>query len=336
VSTATPSPTEEVTMQELQPHRSFALALFAQAAGLVLTAMLGPLALGVIEYRYSPTMLSQATGLDAFAVLVVAPIAVFAGVLAVRRNRAAPLLALGPSAFALYMLVQYVIGPEYLTIAGNGERFFLLFVVQFVLSGWILCTAWELALPPSEPSSVLHRRGTTLLVIAAFVVGGMYVANGFLSAMADFPAYVGARAAVSEYDEHPTAYWIVALLDLAVVVPLTVAVGFGLRRGRAWAERGFYAIVGWFALVPGSVAAMAIVMSVRHDPARNDGRAVMFSGVAVVLFLLAARVFVPCIEGGRTLDGDEPQAVGRVRGVVPLVHRRRRHGVVRWRRHEAT
>jgi hypothetical protein len=280
--------------------RWFPWALFAHAAGLVLTSLSGPLAMSAIDYRYSETMLNQATGLDAFALLVVAPVAVGAGVLSLRGHRAGPLIALGPAVFALYMLVQYVIGPDYLAIDGNGERFFLWFVAQFVLSGAIAFQAWSLADTPPTSDRQRRRRGTTLLVVAAFVVVGMYLANGFLDAMTDFPSYVQRRAEASEYDEHPTAYWIVALLDLAVVVPVTAAVGMGLRRGRAWADRAFYGVVGWYALVPGSVAAMAIVMSVRDDPAADAGKALFFTIVAIGLAVLGGRVFVPLFgTGGR-------------------------------------
>jgi hypothetical protein len=38
-------------------------ALLALAGGLTTIALLGPLALGLISYRYSPTMLNQAIGL---------------------------------------------------------------------------------------------------------------------------------------------------------------------------------------------------------------------------------------------------------------------------------
>jgi hypothetical protein len=290
----------------MRSPRWFSWALFAQAAGLALTSLSGPLAMGVIDYRYGATMLNQATGLDAFALFVVAPVAVAAGVLSLRDHRAGPLLALGPAVFALYMLVQYVVGPEYLTIDGNGERFFPWFVAQFVLSGTIVCQAWALAEPPPATGRQRRRRGTTLLAVAAFVVVGMYLTNGFLDAITDFPAYVERRAATSEYDEHPTAYWIVALLDLAVVVPVTAAVGLGLRSGRPWADRAFYGVVGWFALVPGSVAAMSIVMLIRDDPAADAGKAMFLGVVAIGLGVLGSRVFVPLFGGSAGVMPERP------------------------------
>jgi hypothetical protein len=281
----------------MRPPRWFASALFGLAAGLAALALLGPLGWGVIEYRYQTSMQNQAFGLDAFALAVVAPVALFAGVLARRAHGAAPFVALAPAGFALYMLVQYVIGPEYLTVDGNNERFFLLFAGLFVLSGVIVLQAWSLAdadpvgPPAHEADGPDRRRGAILLTLAAFVVFGMYLANGFVSAMTDFPAFVAERASTSEIDEHPTAYWLVAALDLAVVVPITVAAGIGLLRHRRWARHAFYGVVGWFALVPGSVAAMAITMVVRDDPAGDGPKTAVFTVAAVVFTALGASAF---------------------------------------------
>jgi len=273
--------------------KRLSVALVALGAGFAGLAVLGPLMTGVFQYRYSQTMLNQATGLDAFALVVVAPLAILSAVLLLRGHRAAALMALGPAAFGLYMLVQYVIGPEYLTIDGNGERAFLVFVALFVLSASVLVQAWRLAEAPPWADRAFRRRGVLLFILAAFIVFGMYIASGFFSAMSDFPNYVDVRAATSEYDEHPTAFWIVAFLDLAVVVPLTVATAIGLLRRRDWAQRAFYGVVGWYALVPGSVAAMALTMLARHDPAANAPRAIIITVAAALFFAVSVRMFLP-------------------------------------------
>lgn len=272
--------------------RWFGFGLAGLAVSILAVAALGPLVTGVVDYRYNETMLNQARGLDAFAALVVAPVAVAAAILHGRRHPAAPFVAMAPAVFTLYMIVQYVIGPEYMVVPGNGERFFPLFAATFILAGAVALQAWALA-PKQDAwdARMQRRRGGGLCLLAAFVVLGLYLGNGFLDALRDFPGYVTERAGVSEYDDHPTAYWIVAFLDLAIVVPITLATGLSLLRGTEWARRAFYAVIGWFALVPGSVAAMAIVMVVRDDEAADPGRAVMFTVVAIVCSLLAFRTF---------------------------------------------
>jgi len=274
-----------------RPLSALPVLLVLLAGSLSAVALLGPLGTGTIAYRYSPTMLNQARGLDAFALLVVVPWALLAALQCRRGSRVGPLLALAPAGFAAYMLVQYVVGPEYLARDGNAERAFPLFALTFSCSAAILALAWSRAVSPPVSDRQRRHRGVGLLLLAAFVLAGMYLANGFLSALTDFPEFVESRAGTTEYDEHPTAYWLVAFLDLAVVVPLTVATGVGLLRGRAWARTAFYGVVGWFALVPPSVAAMAVVMVARDDPAADSGKAVVFVVAGLVFLAAAARLF---------------------------------------------
>lgn len=296
-------------MNETGGRRALACELMSLSGLLALVALLGPLVTGSLRYRYSETMLNQAVGLDAFALCVVAPAALVAAALSLRGSPAGPLLALGPAGFVLYMTVQYVVGPEYLTLDGNGERGFPLFVALFVVAGLAFFQAWSLAAAPPVSDRSRRRRGALLLALAAFVLLGMYLANGFLQALVDFPSYVAERAATSEYDEHPTAFWLVAFLDLAVVVPLTAATGLALLRGRAWAGRAFFGVMGWFALVPGSVAAMAVTMVLRDDPAASTGRAVAFTLVALVLLVLAART---CLGQGEAVTEPATRATATV------------------------
>ena len=267
------------------------LLLVLLAGALTTIAVLGPLGTGTIAYRYSESMLNQATGLDAFALVVVVPWCLVAARLCARGSRVGPLAALPPAGFAAYMLVQYVVGPEYLVRDGNAERAFPLFALAFSCSVAALLLAWSRAVAPPLTVVQRGRRGIALVLLGLFVLVGMYLANGFLSALWDFPEFVESRAGSTEYDEHPTAYWVVAFLDLAVVVPLTVTTGVALLRNRLWAHAAFYGVVGWFALVPPSVAAMAVVMVARDDPAADTGKAVVLVVVGVAFLAAAARVF---------------------------------------------
>ncbi|HZP74129.1 MAG TPA: hypothetical protein VFA97_12210 [Gaiellaceae bacterium] len=100
--------------------------------------------LDVIHYRVSETVRDQTVGLDLASLALVAPLTLGVAVLALRRHPAAPALALGPAAYAAYMLAQYVLGPEYLRIPGNNERFFLLFLALFVVAGFVGVCAWNM------------------------------------------------------------------------------------------------------------------------------------------------------------------------------------------------
>jgi hypothetical protein len=71
-------------------HRPLGVALLGLGVAVAATAVLGPLVLGVIRYRTSDTTLNQIMGGDVASLAVVAPFAVVAGVLVLRRHPAGP------------------------------------------------------------------------------------------------------------------------------------------------------------------------------------------------------------------------------------------------------
>ena len=97
-------------------------------------AALGPLISETIQYRYSVSMINQAVGLDAVALFIAAPMSLVAAFLTFSGRRSGLVLAMAPSAFLAYMAPQYVVGPDYLALPGNNERYFLLHLGAFILS----------------------------------------------------------------------------------------------------------------------------------------------------------------------------------------------------------
>jgi ABC-type Na+ efflux pump permease subunit len=95
---------------------------------------------------------------------------------------------------------------------------------------------------------------------------------------------------------HPadvSMYWSIFFLDLGVVVPTAIATGIGLLAGAAWARRAVFGVVGWFALVPPSVAAMAIVKLLRNDPNATVGDTAVLAAVTLMFWLVAVRLYRP-------------------------------------------
>jgi hypothetical protein len=273
----------------------FGGGLIALALGLAANSLLGPFAAEVIDYRFSETLINQTIGLDAASLIVVAPLAAVAGVLALRRHRAAPLLALGPTLYALYMFVQYISSPEYVAYPGNNERFFPLHLALFVLPGALFFMAWARIdaslLPSLSPSATRFWAAALLLLATAFVLGV------HLATLID--AVQGDLESRDEYLAGPANFWDVKLLDLGVAVPLEIAVGVGLLRGARWATVGLYAAIGWFALVGVAVAAMGVSMYVNDDPNASGASVVMFSVMALILSALGVRLYVPALASRR-------------------------------------
>ncbi|HYH26542.1 MAG TPA: hypothetical protein VD834_14445, partial [Blastococcus sp.] len=213
------------------------VVLIALGVGVATSALVGPLVLDYMQYRTSATTLNQLLGGDAASLFVVAPLALVAGVLALRRHPVAPLLALGPAFYVIYMFAQVVIGQEYLRLPGNVEQFFPLLLAVFVLGEAAVVLAWG-AVPADLPvlSHRLERMaGTALVLVAVFLVLGQHL-RPMLIAWQD-------PSSLTEYASSPTPFWMVKLMDLGIIVPAALVTGIGVLRGAGWARRAMYAML---------------------------------------------------------------------------------------------
>lgn len=275
------------------PSRPLVWQLVALGVALAVNAALGPLLLDVVQYRYGTSMINQAIGLDAVALLVAAPLALAAAALCARAHPAGPVLAFAPATFAAYMMPQYVIGPDYLTLAGNNERAIPFHLATFVLSVAVALTAWQAVgsqqLPPGTARSDRHRVWV-MIGLAAFTALGRWLPA--------LPDALSATPRSTTYLDNPTAFWLVCLLDLGLVVPAAVAVAVGLHRGAAWSRKGCYAVIGWFSLVPVSVAAMAVAMHVNGDPLATTANTVTMCAAALVFTVGAVTLYRPLFGPG--------------------------------------
>jgi hypothetical protein len=89
----------------------------------------------------------------------------------------------------------------------------------------------------------------------------------------------------------PNAFWVVKAMDLALVAPASLLMGIGLLRGRSWARSPAAAVLGGYALLGWSVAAMAwsVVLGGAVDASAGQvvgamALAVAVTGYAVVLY----------------------------------------------------
>lgn len=276
------------SIQTEDPPRALGWMCVALGSGLALNSILGPLLSHVIKYRYGTSMINQAIGLDAVALCLAAPLALVAAFLVFSEHQAGPIIAFAPALFAMYMMPQYVIGPDYLGIAGNNQRFAVFHLVLFILAGATFLRAWSsVQLPSLEPRSGTsdQRRSWILLGVAVFIAVGRWL-PALVNVMGDRPTN-------ETYLDNPTAFWLIAFLDLGIVVPAAVFTAVALRQHRSWARRSAYAIIGWFSLVPASVAAMAITMDINNDPLSTRSNTIILTTAAFVFSVAAALLFRP-------------------------------------------
>ena len=271
----------------------------AVLGGLVVVyAVLGPLVLDVIHFRTSVSGLNQIRGGDLAALVVVAPSCFVIAGLAWRGHPAAPVLALAPGLFAMYMYSQLILANEYLNRPGNVERFFPLLLGMFIVAAVVVLRSWGLARPEALPSSTRRLQrgsGVLLVAMAVFVVLGIHL-PGLVDALRDRP--VGA-----EYLALPMAFWVVKFYDLGIVAPAALAVGVGLLRQQPWARKPAYGILGGYVLLGWSVAGMGWSMLLGADPDASWGVALGATGLAaagtVFAYFLYRPLFRPQVHARR-------------------------------------
>jgi hypothetical protein len=264
------------------------LALVLLALSLAATVLLGPLGVGVLVWRVSPIGLNQTYGADGASLVVVAPAAVAAAWLWHRHSRVAPPLALGIGLATLYYAVASVMGADYVRYPGNNERFFLLLLVVMILSWTIAARAWSALREPQSPPPWLARSLAVVLLLGGAIIGLAWLkqildlaVTGAFSSPTDSVAYVDA----------PGGFWIVRIVDLGFIVPLSLATGVGLLRGRAGAVKAAYGVTAFLALQAIAVLAMGTIMLLRQDPGASPGLVLALAPITVALVVLTGMLF---------------------------------------------
>ncbi|MEA3066580.1 MAG: hypothetical protein QOJ27_3299 [Sphingomonadales bacterium] len=271
--------------QQQAGDRGLAVLLFALGALVAATAVLGPLVLDVLHYRTSASGLDQVRGTDLTALALVNPLCVWVGLHAWRGHPAAPVLALAPAVFTVYIWIQLLLGSEF-GQPGNVEWFspLLLGTVGLGIAVAVRATRLLRSQPPLRWSRRLERStGVLLLIVVGFVVVGIHLTS-LVDALSDHPVGDGVLTT-------PNAFWVVKAMDLGLVAPVSLLMGIGLLRGRSWARSPAAAVLGGYALLGWSVAAMAWSMvlggAVDASPGQAVGAtalAVTVTGYAVVLY----------------------------------------------------
>jgi hypothetical protein len=268
--------------------RPLAALLFTQGALVVTSAVLGPLVLDVLHYRTSASGLDQIRGSDLAALAVMTPLCVWVGKLAGDGHPAAPVLALAPAGFSVYIWTQLLLGSEWSRLPGNVEWFapLLLGVVGVGVAVAVRATRALRTQPRLRWSRRMERAtGVLLLGVAGFVVVGIHLPS-LVDALRDQPVSTGLLTT-------PNAFWVVKAMDLGLIAPASLLMGIGLLRRRTWARAPAAAVLGGYALLGWSVAAMGWSMVRGGAVDASLGLAVGSTAVAAAVTGYAAAVYRP-------------------------------------------
>jgi CHASE2 domain-containing sensor protein len=97
------------------------------------------------------------------------------------------------------------------------------------------------------------------------------------------------------------AFWLVKFMDLGIVVPIAAATGIGLLRGRSWANRLAFAMIGGYALLAASVTGMAIAMQLNDDPSASLANTIVFAAFFLAFGALAFALYLPLFRTAGSL-----------------------------------
>lgn len=221
--------------------------------------------------------------------------------LVLRRRVAGFALALPIGAYTAYMFLQYVLGPDYVGLAGNNERLFPLALFLFT-AGWMVALAAWNAIDVRELPRL--RRGDRMVALVALPILAVPAFVRYIPSLTD---WMSATPKDDIYLAGPSFSWAIALLDLGVFLPLTVATCVGLARRRPWAQKALYTVAGWFGLVGLAVAGMAITMYLNDDPNASDGSALFMTMLGLAFIGLATATFHPLLRRGGAVARGRPR-----------------------------
>lgn len=233
----------------------------ALGIGAAAVSLLGPIGFDVIQWRIAESTENQIIGQDLVTLLLVAPLAIAAGFLWLRRHSLAPLLTLGPALYSLYTFLSYILAPDYHRYAGNNEAAFPLLLALVIVSWLLAVAAWRAIDADLRPAiSPRVRKG---LGASFMLVGGLFI----LAWSAQVAEVIGGSTTLTEYQDDPGTFWVIKTFDLAFVMPIAIATGIGLLKNHPFAGRTSYAVASFFALMSAAVSAMGITMLINDDPA---------------------------------------------------------------------
>ncbi len=246
----------------LIPDNVVGIAALLCGVVLVLIAVLGPLGLGVIEYRTSDSGLSQLKGQDIADLLLIAPILFIGGILQLlRRDSSKYFLILTPITL-MYTGLSIGIGQEWSdpSYSGNVEDYFWLYLALVV--GGLILLIGSLSMFTESDAPDFNRKSLRRFVILISV---------FLSIFAIM--WIAQVVQVSDkgdledgsYSDAPTLFWMIRYLDLGISVPVGYLALYLLMTKPKKAYHLTLLFFGFFITMAAAVNAMVAVQIADGD-----------------------------------------------------------------------
>lgn len=259
--------------EALLPRGVLVVAAFLGAVVVATLAILGPLGLGVLQYRTSQSAIWQITGADAVNLLLIVPVLAIGGILLLlRRDGAKYFLILAPvTLFSLAL--EGGVGNEWgnPSYTGNIERYAWLYIVEIIVALVLLVGTMPLFSEADAPR--FGKKGLRIYVAFITLLLALFT---FMWLGELYEVSVTGDTTSGSYTSAPVAFWIVRFMDLGITIPL----GFlGMYLLLTRAEKAYSLVLlffGFFVTLGTSVTTMGLVMVANHDPQAQAGAIVIF------------------------------------------------------------
>ncbi len=278
ITTPTNQTTEETP---LIPKNIVTLAAFICATALILIATMGPLGLGIIQYRTSQSGIYQTIGADLTALILIVPILLIGALLNLKNKSTAKYFLILPPITLIYNGLTYGIGQEWSNPAytGNVEKYYWLFLPLIIGGLILLIGSLSMFSKQDAPKFNPKKLRIYVVIMAIFLFLFMAMWGSELIQVTTIGDTTN-----GSYHNAPTAWWIIRYLDLGLTIPLGFLALYLLLTKPKRAYPLVLLFFGFFITIVTTVNAMAWVMLLNADPEFQSGGLILFSVLAVLAY----------------------------------------------------
>ncbi len=248
----------------LIPGYVVAIVAMVAAVALLLTAVLGPLGIGIIRYRTSQSGVWQIEGNDLANLILMVPLLIAGAYFQFAKKSASKYLLILTPITLMYTGLSYGIGQEWGNPAytGNVENYFWLYLT-LIITGLLLLVG-SLPMFTERDAPELGRRGLRIYV-GLFVFFFLLFAAMWISQI--LQVINTGDLSGNAYTSAPVVFWTIRFLDLGFSIPLGLLALLLLP----YKPKEAYSLVllfFGFGLTTGTaVNSVAVVEVINHDPA---------------------------------------------------------------------
>lgn len=245
---------------------------------LLALVVLGPLGTGSIEYRSSESAIMQIEGNDLTNLIVMVPLLLIGGALALMRRDGAKYFLILTPITVMYYALSVGIGQEWgnVNYPGNVERYFFLFLALII--GGLILLVGSLSMFSRRDAPKFRTKGLRvfvgLTVLFLLLFGAMWV-------MQTIEVINTGDMADGSYSAAPTSFWAIRYLDLGISIPVGFIASFMLLSKPERAYSLVLLFFGFFVTTATAVNAMALMQLLNNDPAAQS----LGPGIAIFAIL---------------------------------------------------